>query len=166
MNNFLSIKPKGFTLIELIISMVLLSILFEAGMYVYVLVNNQMVAVSQKNSFYTEYHLFKQSFENDILNANKINAEQQFHTILFENETGVTQYYFDSIYILRTKKDAKDTFQISSILDKVTFYDDNTLLVSEIVIRHTFNGKQFLSVFSKNYSSCEILNFTDIAYHE
>ncbi len=117
-------KLKSFTILEALISLMLMSILITLIYSTINLIGKQLSLFQEENTEILEYNLFNSVFKNDLYNSS--NFKVNYNQILFIKYDGSeVNYTIQKPDILRKNKVTIDTFKI-----KILDYKLNTQLKS------------------------------------
>lgn len=160
-------KLQAFTLPEIVISLLIMSILFATGFAVYMIVNKQVRSMEEKNSFYTDYFLTKSVLKRDFTRPGLITISEDRKIISIKmSDDGRTsnqplEIQLDSAYILRAEGDRIDTLKPGATIESIGFMQDTLPLVKFIKMRTIYNQKPFFTYLQKDYSAAEILSLAN-----
>jgi len=160
-------KLPAFTLPEMVISLLIMSILFATGWAVYMIVNKQARSMEEKNSFYTDYFLTKSVLQRDFTRPGLVTVsdDRKKLTITPTHDEAAAKsslsIYLDSAYLLRTEGDRVDTLKPGAIIENISFMQDTLPLVQFIKMRTIYNQRSFFTYLQKDYSAAEILSATN-----
>ena len=146
---------KGFTILEALITLVLMSIVISITFSLINLMGKQLSLFEKENTKITEYNLFNSTLIRDIDQANNFYYYHNDLVLKFYDESKIN-YTISSEYILRENHIRKDTFKIS--VDKFEFKQNvanrNVLFLLTLkVLNDTINANYFL-----NKNNSDIIN--------
>lgn len=157
---YYSKKIPAFTIPELVVSMLLMSILFGIIATVYMIITKQ----SQRNyaitQIFTEYISTKKVMQNDFDQAttatlgqlNKISLR-----IFAQNQPITITYEIDSLYILRRIDEKTDTLLPGAVITQTTIVADTIPLLTTLKLSHLYKGLHFSSILEKKYAVSDLL---------
>ena len=157
-------KLIAFTLPEIVISLLLISILFTIGLTIYMIVSKQGSLLSEKNSFYADYAVTKQALKNDFSKPGAVTVSDDKTAINIQYEDGKRgvslqiTYLLDSARTIRMAGDNTDTLQPGGIIVGTQTVSDSLPLVNVIKICSWYKDKPFFTYLQKNYSAEELLS--------
>lgn len=102
---------KGFTILETLISLMLMSIIISLVYALLNLVNKQMSLFETENFQIIQYNLFNRTIKTDIGNANDFEINKNHLVLKYYNGSKIN-YTINGNYILRQNQTAKDTFKV------------------------------------------------------
>ncbi len=148
---------KGFTILETLISLILISIIIGLTYSIFNLIGKQMALLEEEYTQVLQYNLFNTTIKNDIKKSTnyKINNDQLI--LINYNEANIN-YSIKNNRILRQNNIKTDTFNINLI--SYRFFKKNqsdnyekTFQVSLLLLNDTINANYFL-----NKSISEVIN--------
>lgn len=148
---------KGFTILEALITLVLMSVIISITFSLFNLIGKQLSLFEKENTQVLEYNLFNTTLMRDINKAHDFSYTDSDLILKFYDESEIN-YTVNAKYILRHNHIKTDTFKIQvndfQFLNEGAKTDTNTtFLLSLKVLNDTINTNYFLS---KNNS--EIIN--------
>ncbi|MEP1490155.1 MAG: prepilin-type N-terminal cleavage/methylation domain-containing protein [Algibacter sp.] len=148
---------KGFTILEALISLMLMSIIIVITYSLFNLIGKQLSIFNNEHTQVLEYNLFNSAMMSDINKANDFNIVDD-KLILKNYDNTEVHYSINRHYILRQHTIKTDTFNLQVI--NYEFYNNDTykplnktLQVKLNVLNDTINAHYFLN---KDHS--EIIN--------
>ena len=119
-------RLRGFTLLEVVITLALTSVLFVLGAYIYIFVNARFQKVRKDQAFYASYYVFKTAFRRDYRDADWVwqSAGDEKSTLRLEKNDSTINYTFDSTFIRRVTLYRTDTFQLGGRIEDQHHYGD------------------------------------------
>ena len=157
-------KLNAFTLPEMVISLLIMSVLFAMGFAIYMIVNKQVRGMEEKNSFYADYFLTKSVLKRDFTRPGLITISDdrsKLSIVIPRNEPAndsPLEIIFDSAYILRAQGDRVDTLKPGATIESIGFMQDTLPLVQFLKIRTIYHQKPFFTYLQKDYSAAELLS--------
>ena len=148
---------KGFTILEALISLMLISIIITITYSLSNLMGKQMSLFTEENNQVLEYNLFNTTIMSDIEKSNDFNVNNEVLVLKNYNNTEI-RYSINKHEILRQKAVGVDTFKIK-VIDYLFLNTDalnplnKTFRIALNVLNDTINANYFLK---KNRS--EIIN--------
>lgn len=155
-------KLRAFTIPELVVSLLLISVLFMTGFAIYMIMQKQANNLTAKNNFYTDYFITKSVLQRDFSEPGIITVSGDRRIVQIKAErndstTSQVTLLFDSAYILRTQGDQIDTLLPGAVIEQTHFLQDTLALVDFIKIRSAYNKKNIFTYLEKDYSAAELL---------
>ncbi|WP_308993683.1 prepilin-type N-terminal cleavage/methylation domain-containing protein [Mariniflexile litorale] len=140
---------KGFTILEVLITLVLMSIIISITFSLFNLMGKQLSLFEKENTQVLEYNLFNTTLLRDIDKANNFSYAESDLVLKFYDETEVN-YTVNSKYILRNNHIKIDTFKLrvngyQFINSDEKTNNNTTFLLSLKVLNDTINANYFLS---------------------
>ncbi|MCH5718174.1 PulJ/GspJ family protein [Niabella hibiscisoli] len=157
-------KLSAFTLPEMVISLLIMSIVFATGFAVYMIVNKQVRNMEEKNSFYTDYFLTKSVLQRDFSRPGLITISDDRKKLTISapgggaNSDQPLEIYLDSNYVLRAQGDRIDTLKPGATIESISFMQDTLSLVTFVKMRTIYHQKAFFTYLQKDYSAAEMLS--------
>lgn len=157
-------RLAAFTLPEIVISLLIMSILFATGFAVYMIVNREVRSMEEKNRFYTDLFLTKSVLQRDFSRPGLITVSEDYKKLTIAAPRGGAlpepplEFFLDSAFILRAQGDQVDTLKPGAIIDRIGFMQDTLPLVEFIKMRTLFHQKPFFTYLQKYYSAAEVLS--------
>lgn len=163
--NLIKFKLNGFTIAELLVTMVLtsLAILFAYSTLGYV--QKLFYNYKQQNRFVTEYCVFKQRFNDELLNCDY--AIENGHNIFkLKSDSNVTELIFLDENIVFKKNDVCDTFHVTAKklqvnYETITNPEYFNRLVAKITFQTDYSKQKFNFYFCKTYDASVKLKLND-----
>lgn len=155
------IALPGFTIPELLVSMIISAIVIAAGYYAFQLFSYQSKAVRKNYSSLIEHEQMIANLKTEFATAESI--ERDFEILKFSFENRAKEYQFlDSIIILSIEPMHKaDTFFINT-KSEAAFFNGRYIDVGKIdkfeLTFFPFGNAQNL-IFTKKYSATDLMNF-------
>lgn len=147
---------KGFTILEALISLMLMSIIITLTYALFSLTEKQLSLFKQENFEVLEYNLFNSTLLRDIEKSTRF--EYTEHVLFIENYDASTIYYsINKQYILRQNDVKVDTFNLKVIDFGISNSNDAdaTVLLTLDILNDTISANYF---FKKDNS--ELINAT------
>lgn len=157
-------KLPAFTLPEMVISLLIMSIVFATGLTIYTIINKQVRSMEEKNSFYTDYFMTKSVLQRDFTRPGVVTVSDDLKklTITSSNSSAAAgstlDIYLDSAYLLRAEGDRVDTLRPGAIIENIGFMQDTLPLVRFVKMRTIYHQKPFFTYLQKDYSAAEMLS--------
>lgn len=104
-------RLKGFTILEALLSLLILSIIISLTYLMFNLFNRQMLLFEKENSQVLQYNLFNKTIKYDVNAANGFDMEDNT-LVLKKYDEGEVAYSFEKRLILRTQNETVDTFKL------------------------------------------------------
>ena len=148
---------KGFTILEALISLMLIGIIITITYSISNLIGKQMSLFTEESNQVFEYNLFNTTIMSDIEKSNDFNIDNELLVLKNYNNTEI-RYNINKHEVLRQNAEGIDTFKIQ-VIDYLFLNNDElnpfngTFQVSLNVLNDTINANYFLN---KNRS--EIIN--------
>ena len=140
---------KGFTILETLITLVLMSVIISITFSLFNLIGKQLSLFEKENTQVLEYNLFNTTLMRDIDKAYDFSYTDSDLVLKFYDESEIN-YTVNAKYILRHNHIKKDTFKIQ--VNDFQFLNDDaktdintTFLLSLRVLNDTINTNYFLS---------------------
>lgn len=147
---------KAFTILEALISLLLIGIVIGIMYSLFNLLGKQLTKLQQENTEVTEYNMFNSTILTDIEKATSFNYYKESLELKFYDETNVL-YEIKPRNILRRNTENTDTFELKVLNSQFFTVEKNdgyeTLALSIKVLNDTVYANYFLK---KNLS--EIIN--------
>jgi len=153
-------KPlKAFTILEALLSLMILSIIVSLSYLMFSLFNKQMVILEKENAVVLQYNLFNSTIKSDINKANDFRVDNEVLTLKNYDEPEI-MYRFNKTNILRQKKETVDTFKILTSAykyenigaainaEKMTL---NLEVLNDKIVSHYFLNKSGAETINKKY---------------
>ena len=139
---------KGFTILEALISLMLMSIIITITYSLFNLIGKQLSLFEEENVQVLEYNMFNSTLIHDIEKAYDFSFSENELFLKYYDDTEIN-YSINRHYILRQNAIKVDTFRLQvinhSFLENDTKNDINqTLLVSLNVLNDTIKANYFL----------------------
>ncbi len=109
---------KGFTVLEALISLILMSIIITLTYSVYNIIEKQMLLFKNEHESVLEYNLFNSTFKGDIYNVEDFYAEDNTINLRYYDDTSIS-YYFNQSAIIRVTEVKTDTFKLPVLEFKI-----------------------------------------------
>ncbi|TGV01056.1 hypothetical protein [Flavivirga rizhaonensis] len=145
---------KGFTILEALISLILMGIIITLSYTVFNLVEKQMTLFQNENTSVLQYNLFNIAIKNDIYNAE--NFIQNDNQLLLEYYNGASiNYQVSKNFILRHHDIKTDTFKLNVLSHKFSQSDitkplNKILHISIEVLGDSINTNYYLKKDTAN----------------
>ncbi|MFO0357000.1 MAG: type II secretion system protein J [Sphingobacteriaceae bacterium] len=152
-------KLKGFTLIEVLITMCISTVIIMLSYSTFTFINKQFHNYKDQNNFLYKYVDLKHKVTDLFQSAISISSNSESE-IKFITDTLVTSLEFNSNYILMRKKALCDTFYFKESKVNIGFLKEDKMnhLVEELTIETTYSSQQFKLNFQKEYDASSLLN--------
>lgn len=147
---------KAFTILEALLSLMVLSIIISLSYLMFSLFNKQMIILEKENAAVLQYNLFNSTIKYDINSANDYIIENEILTLKRYDESEIT-YHFNKNNILRQKKAITDTFKI--LTTDYKYIETNSAINSKrmALTLQVLNDK-IVSYYFLNKSGSETIN--------
>lgn len=148
---------KGFTILEALISLMLISIVISITYSLTNLIGKQLSLFEEENGQILEYNLFNTTIMSDIEKANDFNIDNDILVLKSYDNTEI-HYSIEKYHVLRQSAIETDTFKVQ-VIDYIFVSDgelnplNKTFRVSLNVLNDTINTNYFL-----NKNKSEIIN--------
>nr|WP_321234605.1 type II secretion system protein [uncultured Psychroserpens sp.] len=109
-----TIKIRAFTLLESLITLMLISIIIALSYALINLIGKQLSLFEKENTQLLEYNLFNSTLINDINNSNDFTIEDN-HLLLEFYDNSSIDYYIKKNMVLRATNNKQDAFNINTI---------------------------------------------------
>lgn len=158
MSNSLSIKDrrfKGFTLMEILTAMVIVSILSGLVISVFASLNMIYKDKFKKSDQSNKVLSITEQFESDNDNSQYIIQEGEKY--LFRNEIGndITYTFFTDC-IIRNFQGSNDTIFVSNHLSNRVYISNQSLLLTQLDLQIKLNNIHYPITIRKDYSSYDL----------
>ncbi len=139
---------KGFTILEALISLILISIIIGLTYSLFNLIGKQMSLFEKENTQVLQYNLFNATIKSDINKATDFNIFNNELELEFYNKNTIT-YSVKNNHVLRLKSFKTDTFKVQVIgfkfLENSTLKNSNqTLELTLGLLNDTIQANYFL----------------------
>lgn len=147
---------KGFTILEALISLMLMSIIIVISYSLFNLIGKQLSLFNEENNQILEYNLFNSIMISDIENANNFDIIDGIIILKKYDETEI-KYSIQNDFILRQHLIKTDTFKVQVInhefINNRHATLNKTLQIKLYVLNDTVNTNYFL-----NKDNSEVIN--------
>jgi prepilin-type N-terminal cleavage/methylation domain-containing protein len=155
----LKTKIPGFTLLEVVMAMLLISVVMAMAYAVFFMVNSYEIKMNESNESQNEYLLAAAVFRKDIQKAEYLQAAEDSSLVCVNNLENII-YRIDEPFFLRIKDDVVDTLLKDNAMYFTFLNEENRdhpeLIKSAIVtLTDSLGNKSYLSG-SKIYSSATL----------
>ena len=157
-------KIKGFSLLEVLFNLILISMVISCGYLGYNYAFNDMNLFNKVNADMGEFVQFNNAFIIDQSNILFIEKEGEILKLTSDSISPVA-YTFRKSSVTRTKNDLTDTFHLKT-LSLNCFYDKketNSGIIEEGNMVLECAGKKLFSTFFKRYDTYQLLKADSIA---
>ncbi|HMR85271.1 MAG TPA: hypothetical protein PKE30_19140 [Niabella sp.] len=160
-------KLYSFTLPEMVISLLLISILFATGLTIYMIINNQINLIISRYTFYNDFFITKQVLKSDFAKPGTAIISKDSNRIdlnyrgMKEHHPAKISYLFDSSFILRIDGSRTDTLTPGGIISKIQLLTDSLPLLNSAKIESWYKGKAFHIQLEKTYSTEELFSIIE-----
>ncbi len=149
---------RAFTILETLLSIMLISIIVSLSYLMLNLFNKQMILLEKENTAILEYNLFNNTIKCDINATNSYIIENE--TLILKQYNGlITTYRFNKENILRQKKKSIDTFNILTTDFKYVDIKNSIGRKRMMLTLEVLNDK-IVSYYLLNKSIAETINKT------
>jgi prepilin-type N-terminal cleavage/methylation domain-containing protein len=111
-----AIKIHAFTLLESLITLILISIIIALSYALIDLIGRQLSLFEKENNEILEYNLFNSTFINDINNAQGFSVDENHVHLDYYNKAHIDYYIFDDAIVRR-----QDTYESSFKIHTINF---------------------------------------------
>lgn len=157
-------KLYSFTLPEIVISLLLISILFATGLTIYTIINNQINLIINRYKFYSDFFITKQVLKSDFAKPGTAIISEDSSRIdlnyggMKERHPAKISYLFDSSFILRIDGSRADTLTPGGMISKIQLLSDSLPLLSSAEIESWYKGKPIYIQLEKTYSTKDLFS--------
>ncbi|CAM1359202.1 type II secretion system protein [Tenacibaculum xiamenense] len=152
-------KLKGYTILELLITMVITSIIVSILYVLFSMLSQRYLAFNKNEIEVTEVSMFKNTLKRDVYKSDYLILNFNELKCIRNNQTLI--YSFGDSYITRRLKKSSviDTFEIKVKKTTPSFIDyDKLKVLKKLSLRLDFLGRDLGLHFSKEYSSDILTN--------
>jgi len=153
---------KAFTILEVVISLALMSIIIAMVYSLYAMLSKQLYVYSDETELVNNYNQLHSLLVRDVHNSNKLIAIEEGVYLLSSNDT--IQYYTHDDSLIRVKDKMIDTFLVK--VPRFNAVKENILLgnrIKRIEVTYDLFGVQMEAVYFKDYGVSAIINNTFFA---
>ena len=155
-------KIPAFTLLESLITLMLISIIIALSYTIINLMGKQLSLFEKENTQILEYNLFNSTLINDIDNSIDYKVEDNQLSLKFYDNTSI-DYYIKNNMILRDNGINKDTFNIRSVKyshqESVSKkYSKNYLLLQLKLLKDTIATNYYLKKDNAKFINKQLFN--------
>lgn len=133
---------KGFTILEALLSLIILSLIIGLTYSIVNMFNRQMSLFEKENTAIMEYNLFNKTLLYDINQSNDYEASENAISLKYYNKTDIN-YIFKSDIVIRQTLTSTDTLLIPIVSYKLpnnTNQISNTIHLKLNLLGNTFNA--------------------------
>ena len=152
-------KLKGFSILEIIVSLVIASIVTSLGLYVLTNLKKAHFGYQHTQNRVLDAALFRNRWIKDLHQASIV--IQEGNTLQFRGAQFI-DYHFENNYLIRSQATQLDTFYTIKNFTINTFDDGN--LVTDITINLSVNGSDVLIKEQKKYGPNVFINLEKNGY--
>jgi len=153
---------KAFTILEVVISLALMSIIIAMVYSLYAMLSKQLYEYSDETELGNNYNQLHSLLARDVHNSNKLVAINEGVYLLSSNDT--IQYYTHNDNLIRVKNQKVDTFLVK--VPKFNAVKENILLgnrIKQVEATYDLFGEQIEAIYFKDYGVSAIINNTFFA---
>jgi len=153
---------KAFTILEVVISLALMSIIIAMVYSLYAMLSKQLYEYSDETELVNNYNQLHSLLARDVHNSNKLVAINEGVYLLCSNDT--IQYYTHNDNLIRVKNQKVDTFLVK--VPKFNTVKENILLgnrIKQVEATYDLFGEQIEAIYFKDYGVSAIINNTFFA---
>jgi hypothetical protein len=158
-------KIWAFSIIELVVTLVIISTVASTAYYAWFVVTTQFVAHRRRSTEINNFYLLTTAWQKDFDRADAIHATLGSRRFIFYFSNTSIRYDVDGKFIIRSENSVKDSFAVGPGLPIVYSLSDSVPLIASITIPVIVNGDSVLLSGEKLYSSQQILS-AEINSHE
>ena len=150
---------KGFTILEALLSLLILSIIISLTYLMFNLFNRKMLLFEKENTQVLQYNLFNKTIKYDMNASNGFDMEG--NTLVFKRYDDVEIVYsFEKTHILRAHNETMDTFRLQ--VTEYKFFEEeereeskrlevSLKLLEETMVTHYFLTQNNAERINKKY---------------
>gem|GEM_PF-1842765 len=150
---------KAFTILEVVISLALMSIIIAMVYSLYAMLSKQLYVYSDETELVNNYNQLHSLLVRDVHNSNKLVAIDE-EVYLFSSSDTIKYYAYDDS-LIREKGQMIDTFLVK--VPQFNAVKENMLLgnrIKRIEVTYDLFGEQIEAVYFKDYGVSAIINNT------
>jgi prepilin-type N-terminal cleavage/methylation domain-containing protein len=154
---------KAFTILEVVISLALMSIIIAMVYSLYAMLSKQLHVYNDETELVNNYNQLNSLLSRDVHNSNKLVSNAQGLYLLSSKDT--VNYYVNNDNLIRVKNQDIDTFQV--IISNFKTVKEDVLLgnnIQRIEATYDLFGEQIDAIYFKDYGVSDNINdifFTD-----
>ncbi len=151
---------KGFTILEALLSLLILSIIISLTYLMFNLFNRQMLLFEKENTQMLQYNLFNKTIKYDMNAANGFEMEGNKLLLKKYDDDDDVGYSFEKMHILRAHYETVDTFRLL-VTDYKLFEGEeqeetrrlevSLKLLEETIVAHYFLSQNNAERINKKY---------------
>lgn len=140
---------KSFTILEALISLMLMGIIISITYTLFSMLGKQMVLFEKENASELQYNLFNTTILNDINNASNFSLIENKLVLKYYNDTSI-DYRVENTSVLRNNMITTDTFKLGVVSYEFVQHDiikplDKTFRLTLKLLNDTINTNYFLT---------------------
>lgn len=148
---------KSFTILEALISLILMGIIISLTYSVFNLVERQMYMFKNENGTVLQYNLFNTTLKQDIYRAADFEVSEK--GVLLKPYNGVNvSYEILKPYVLRTQEQQIDTFEIKTLSHSFFQAERLTLISEKLQLGIALLGDTIPAVYYLNRDNANLVN--------
>ncbi|WP_346882343.1 hypothetical protein [uncultured Algibacter sp.] len=148
---------KSFTILEALISLMLMSIIIAVSYALFNLIGKQLSLFNKEHAQVLEYNLFNSAIIRDIENANDYNMINDELILKKYDETQIS-YIIRNHYILRQNDIKTDTFTLQTINYKLINNTTPNILQKALQIKLNVLQDTITTHYALNKDNSEVIN--------
>jgi len=153
---------KAFTILEVVISLALMSIIIAMVYSLYAMLSKQIYVYSAEKELVNNYNELHSLITRDVHNSNKlVIVEEEVH---FLSSSDTVKYYTYDNSLIRERRQMRDTFLVK--VPKFNALKEDVLLgnrMKRIAVTYDMFGVQIEALYFKDYGVSDIINNTFFA---
>ncbi|NQY30191.1 MAG: prepilin-type N-terminal cleavage/methylation domain-containing protein [Flavobacteriaceae bacterium] len=153
---------KAFTILEVVISLALMSIIISMVYSLYAMLSKQLYVYSDETELVNNYNQLHSLLVRDVHNSNKLVVIEEGVYLLSSNDT--IKYYSYDDSLIRMRGQMIDTFLVK--VPQFNAVKENMLLgnrIKRIEVTYDLFGVQLEAVYFKDYGVSDSINNTFFA---
>lgn len=150
---------KAFTILEVVISLALMSIIIAMVYSLYAMLSKQLFIYSVETEIVNDYNQLHTLLERDVHNSTKLIVVDEDVYLL--SSTDSIHYYKEENSLIRTNNKMIDTFLVK--VNRFTTVNEDELLgntIKRIELTYDLFGEQIEAVYFKDYGVSDAINKT------
>src|ERR1700744_642386 len=151
-------KWRGFTLMEVVVTLAVTSVLFVLGSYVYLVVSARFRKIREDQRFYASFYLFRSALRRDYREAGYAwrGPEDADNVLLLQRGDTVIRYGVTSAYITRALPGRTDTFHLGARLDRVYYYNETIHLITGLRLVHLYGSQTWYTDLERQFPARDV----------
>jgi len=150
---------KAFTILEVVISLALMSIIIAMVYSLYAMLSKQLYVYSDETELVNNYNQLHTLFARDVHNSTKLLTANEAIYLLSNSDS--IRYEKNANRLIRTSSGSIDTFMVK--VPEFNFVKEDLLLgnnIKRIQITYDLFGEQIEAVYFKDYGVSDTINKT------